>query len=86
MLAPRPSTSQPELARMKVEQCQIGSIDIIRDTGHLVCLEKPQETGKQRPNAVYIQAPTLVVQEPLSVVLADRPFSLCCSGSCLGIS
>ncbi|KAF9903996.1 hypothetical protein BX616_001434 [Lobosporangium transversale] len=34
-----------ELAKMKLAQCKFGSMDIVKDTGHLLNLEKPQETA-----------------------------------------
>ncbi|KAK3817787.1 MAG: Alpha/beta hydrolase family-domain-containing protein [Benniella sp.] len=37
--------NQPELVQMKLEQCQHGSADVIKNTGHLVSLENPQETA-----------------------------------------
>ncbi|KAG0233739.1 hypothetical protein BGX31_004780 [Mortierella sp. GBA43] len=37
--------NQPELVEMKVQKCQIGSADVVKETGHLLNLEKPQETA-----------------------------------------
>ncbi|KAF9104494.1 hypothetical protein BGX27_010066 [Mortierella sp. AM989] len=34
-----------ELAAMKLDQCKFGSLETIKDTGHLLNLEKPQETA-----------------------------------------
>ncbi|KAF9189370.1 hypothetical protein BGZ50_000813 [Haplosporangium sp. Z 11] len=37
----------PELVEMKVDRCKYGSVDVIEDTGHLVCLENPEETANK---------------------------------------
>ncbi|KAG0306595.1 hypothetical protein BGZ99_001732, partial [Dissophora globulifera] len=34
----------PELAVMKRDRCQQGTLETVKGAGHLVCLEKPQET------------------------------------------
>ncbi|KAF9570655.1 hypothetical protein EC968_001542 [Mortierella alpina] len=35
----------PDLLQMKLEQCQNGSLDIVKDAGHLFPMEKPIETA-----------------------------------------
>ncbi|KAG0357503.1 hypothetical protein BGZ54_000318 [Gamsiella multidivaricata] len=35
----------PELTAMKLEQCRYGSLDMVEGSGHLLNLEKPQETA-----------------------------------------
>ncbi|KAF9407146.1 hypothetical protein BGZ94_002810 [Podila epigama] len=35
--------NQPELVQMKLDICKYGSLDVVKGTGHLVTLEKPQE-------------------------------------------
>ncbi|KAF9355338.1 hypothetical protein BGX34_010539 [Mortierella sp. NVP85] len=37
--------NHPDLVQMKFERCQRGSVDVVENAGHLVSLEKPQETA-----------------------------------------
>ncbi|KAG9319293.1 hypothetical protein KVV02_004482 [Mortierella alpina] len=37
----------PDLLQMKLEQCKNGSLDIVKDAGHLFPMEKPVETSRR---------------------------------------
>ncbi|KAF9086259.1 hypothetical protein BGX29_008298 [Mortierella sp. GBA35] len=36
-----------ELVHMKLARCKYGSLEVMKDVGHLLSLEKPQETADQ---------------------------------------
>lgn len=36
-----------ELVKMKLARCKVGSLEVMKDVGHLLSLEKPQETADQ---------------------------------------
>lgn len=39
------ATSQPEMVQMKFELLKHGHLDVVKGAGHLLTLEKPQESG-----------------------------------------
>ncbi|KAF9925911.1 hypothetical protein FBU30_004375 [Linnemannia zychae] len=42
-----------ELVEIKAARCKYGSLEIVKDAGHLVSLEKPQETGAEITEDLY---------------------------------
>lgn len=38
-------TSQPEIVQMKFDLLKNGKLDVVKGAGHLLTLEKPQESG-----------------------------------------
>jgi hypothetical protein len=39
---------------MKLDRCKYGSLEVMKGVGHLLSLEKPQETGKTTLNPISI--------------------------------
>lgn len=42
--------SPPDLVDLKVARCKHGSVDVLKDAGHLFPMDSPAVTGKKKAN------------------------------------